>query len=162
MAPLNTDTSVLAQAIGAEDYEEGTANEELEPGQGVVRGSGGFDAAGVDAKTKRIVREQRNPGGRGINDDESPLEKTFAVDANVETIGCQSHTKVRGLVAYADVDGDATDDTYQEGDDLGWNSNGYLEVTDGTPTETVATIAQDEDVTMSDGDPPTHVLVEFY
>lgn len=162
MAPLNTDTSVLMKAVGSEDYDEGEANEVLEPGQGVVRGAGGFDAAGTDAQTKRVVREQRNPGGRGIEDNESPLEKTYAAGANVETIGAQSHTQLRCLLAYGDVDGDASDDTYTEGTELGWNTDGYLESVNGGPTEAVAVIAQEDSVTMSSGDDPVHVVVEFY
>jgi len=53
MAPLSTENSVVAQTKDAEDYDEGSANEVLEPGQGVERGQGGFDAAGPDAKTNR-------------------------------------------------------------------------------------------------------------
>lgn len=163
MAPLSTQNSVLAQATDAEDYEEGQATEVLEPGQGVVRISGGFAAAGVDSPTKRVVREQRNPGSRGIEDNESPLEKTYDIDANVETIGAQSHTKLRCLLAYADVDGDGSDDTYTEGNNVGWNANGYLEVVSGgAPTDPVGSIAQENSVTLSQGDDPTHVLVEFY
>jgi len=132
MAPLTTENSVLAETNDGEDYEEGNANEELEPGQGVVRGSGGFDAAGTDSPTKRVVREQRNPGGRGIEDDQSPLDKTFAAGSNVETIGFQSHDKARLLFAYSDNANDGTDDTYSEGDEVGWNTNGYLENVDAS------------------------------
>lgn len=165
MAPLNTETSVLAQSTGGEDYEGGNANEVLEPGQGVVRGSGGFDAAGLDSPTKRVVREQRNPGGRGIEDNESPLEKTYASGTNAETIGFQSHDQARCLLAYSDNDNDATDDTYSEGDELGWNADGYLEnvaASGSSVAEPVARIAQEEDVTLSSTDDPVHVLVEFY
>lgn len=162
MPPLSTQNSVLAQAVGSEDYEEGNANVSLEPGQGVVRGSGGFDAAGTDSPTTRVAREQRNPGSRGIEDNQSPLEKSYPAGADVETIGLQRHSKARCLLAYADVAGDGTDDTYSEGADVGWNTNGYLEVTTGAPTEAVATIAKEADTTMSSGDDPTHVLVEFY
>lgn len=165
MAPLSTENSVLAHTNDAEDYEEGNANETLEPGQGVVRGNGGFDAAGTDAKTKRVVREQRNPGSRGIEDDESPLAKTYSSGQNVETIGFQSHDKARLLLAYSDNDNDATDDTYSEGDPVGWNTDGYLEHTAAAAssvTEVVGRIAEEEDVTMSSGDDPTHVLVEFF
>jgi hypothetical protein len=165
MTKLSTTNSVLAETNDGEDYEEGNANEELEPGQGVVRGSGGFDAAGTDSPTKRVVREQRNPGGRGIEDDQSPLEKTYSAGSNVETIGFQSHDKARLLLAYADNDNDASDDTYSEGDEVGWNTNGYLEnvaATGGNVTEAVGVISEEEDVTLSQGDDPTHVEVEFY
>jgi len=162
MAPLSTENSVVAQTNDAEDYDEGSANEVLEPGQGVERGQGGFDAAGLDAKTKRVVREQRNPGSRGIEDDQSPLAKTYASGENAETVGFQSHDQARCLLAYADVDADGTDDTYNEGDELGWNADGYLETTDGgAPTEAVAVIAEEDSVTMSQGDDPVHVTVEF-
>ena len=165
MAPLSTETSVLAQATGGEDYEEGQANEQLEPGQGVVRGDGGFDAAGTDSPTRRVVREQRNPGSRGIEDDESPLQKTFSTGANVETIGLQSHGKARLLFAYSDNDNDGTDDTYSEGDEVGWNTNGYLEhvaASGSSVSEPVGRIAEEEDFTMSSGDDERHTLVEFY
>ncbi|WP_435552759.1 hypothetical protein [Natrinema sp. CGMCC1.2065] len=163
MTQLNTQTSVLAQTNDAEDYDDDEALEALEPGQGVVRGAGGYSVAGADSKTKRVVREQRNPGSRGVETNQSPLEITYPAGSNVETIGFQSHDEARLLVAYADVDGDGTDDTYTEGADLGWNANGYLEViSGGSPTEAVATIADEDGVTMSSGDDPTHVLVEFY
>ncbi|WP_050049742.1 hypothetical protein [Halostagnicola sp. A56] len=163
MTKLNTQTSVLAQTNDAEDYDEGEALAELEPGQGVVRGAGGYEAAGADSKTKRVVREQRNPGSRGIEDNQSPLEKTYPTGSNVETTGFQSHDEARLLVAYADVDGDGTDDTYDEGADLGWNANGYLEVVSGgDPSEAVAQISQEDSVTMSSGGDPIHVRVEFY
>jgi hypothetical protein len=165
MAPLSTENSVLAETNDGEDYEEGTANEELEPGQGAVRGSGGFDAAGTDSPTKRVVREQRNPGGRGIEDDQSPLEKTFASGSNVETIGFQSHDKARLLLAYSDNDNDGTDDTYSEGDEVGWNTNGYLEhvaASGSSVSEAVGRIAAEDDFSMSSGDDPVITLVEFY
>jgi len=165
MAPLNTETSVEAETNGATAFEEGKANEELEPGQGVVRGNGGFDAAGTDSPTKRVVREQRNPGSRGIEDDESPLAKTYSSGENVETLGFQSHDKARLLLAYSDNDNDSTDDTYSEGDEVGWNTDGYLEHVDadGTSvTEAIGRIAEEEDFTMASGDDPTHTLVEFY
>lgn len=160
--PLNTENSVKATAHNQLAFDEGEALEELEPGQGVEQGDGGYEAAGANSLTKRVVREQRNPGGRGIEDDESPLEKTYAAESNVETLGFQSHDQARLLVAYADVDGDTSDDTYEQGDDLGWNSDGYLEVIDGDPDTAVAFIEQEDDVVMSDGDDPVHVLVEFY
>ncbi|AXR78993.1 hypothetical protein [Natrarchaeobaculum sulfurireducens] len=160
--PLNTTNSVKAKVHNQVAFDEGEALEELEPGQGVVRGDGGFEAAGADSPTRRVVREQRNPGSRGIEDDESPLEKTYEPEANVETLGFGSHDQARLLISYADVDDDASDDTYGEGDEVGWNANGYLEVLDGDPTDAIGVIAQEDDVEMSDGDDPTHVLVEFY
>lgn len=160
--PLSTQNSVKAKCHNQPAFDEGEALEDLDPGQGVERGDGGFEAAGEDSATKRVVREQRNPGGRGIEDDESPLEKRYDAGSNVETLGFQSHDQARVLVDYADVDGDATDDEYSEGDELGWNSDGYLEVVDGgDPSDAVATIAQEDNVEMSDGDDPIHVLVEF-
>lgn len=153
MAPLSTENSVLAQTNDAEDYEEGNANETLEPGQGVVRGNGGFDAAGTDSPTKRVVREQRHPGGRGIADDESPLAKTYASGQNVETIGFQSHDKARLL-----VDDDGTETTISEGDALQWGADGYL-VTDGS--NNVARAANELDVVIGAGAGPEIVLVEF-
>lgn len=165
MSMLSTENTVLAQTNDAEDYEEGTANEELEPGQGAVRGDGGFDAAGTDSPTSRVVREQRNPGGRGLEDDQSPLEKTFPAGSNVETIGFQSHDKARLLFAYSDNDNDATDDTYSEGDAVGWNTNGYLEhvaASGSSVSEAVGRIAVENDFSMSSGDAPVITLVEFY
>ncbi|QHS17918.1 hypothetical protein GWK26_12595 [haloarchaeon 3A1-DGR] len=163
MAPLSTENSVKAKTHNQPAFDDDVALEELEPGQGAVRGDGGFAAAGVDSPTKRVVREQRNPGGLGIEDDESPLMKSYPAGKNAETLGFQSHDQARLLVAYADVDGDGSNDTYQEGADLGWNANGYLEViSGGTPTEAVGFIAQEESVTMASADNPTHVLVEFY
>lgn len=165
MAPLSTENTVLAKATGGEDYDEGNANEALEPGQGVVHGNGGYDAAGADAKTKRLVREQRNPGSRGVENDTSPLFEDYASGENVETIGLQSHGQARALMAYSDLANDASDDTYTEGAELAWNANGYLEdvsAAGNSLTEAVARIAQEDDVTMSSGDDPTHVVVEFY
>jgi hypothetical protein len=165
MAPLSTTNSVLAETNDGEDYEEGSANEQLEPGQGVVLGNGGFDAAGVDSPTKRVVREQRNPGSRGIEDDTSPLEKLYASGENVETIGFQSHDKARLLFAYSDNDNDATDDTYNEGDEVGWNANGYLEhvaASGSAVSEAVGVIAEEDAFTMSSGDDERHTLIEFY
>jgi hypothetical protein len=164
MAPLSTETSVKAKVHNQLAFDEDEANEELEPGQAVVRATGGgFEAAGVDSPTKKVVREQRNPGGRGIEDDQSPLEKTYSAGANVETLGFHAHDQARLLLAYADVDSDGTDDTYQEGMDVGWNADGYLEVVSGgSPAEAVGFIAQEEDVTLSQGDDPTHTRVEFY
>lgn len=160
---ISTENSVKAKVYNQPAFDEAEANEALEPGQGVVQGSGGFAAAGADSKTRKVVREQRNPGTRGVESlGTSPLEQTYAAGDNVEAIGFQSHDQGRCLVAYADVDGDGTDDTYSEGTELGWNSNGYLETTAGAPTEAVAFIADEDGVTMSSGDDPTHVLVEFY
>lgn len=153
MTQLSTENSVLAQAVGSEDYEEGEALEGLEPGQGAVRGNGGFEAADADDRTKRVVREQRNPASRGIEDDDSPLEQDYETGDNVETIGGQSHTKFRLL-----VDDDGTETTVSEGDELAWGSDGYL-VTDGT--ETVARAANEEDVVIGADDGPVFVLVEL-
>ena len=164
MAPLSTETSVKAKVHNQLAFDEGKALEVLEPGQGVVRATGGgLEAAGADSPTKKVVREQRNPGGRGIEDDESSLEKTYAAGADVEALGFQSHDQARALVAYADVDGDGTDDTYQEGMDVGWNADGYLEVVSGgAPSDAIGFIAQDDDVTLGSTDDPMHVRVEFY
>ena len=160
---LSTTNSVKAQVNGQPSFEDGEALEALDVGQGVVQGNGGFTGAGVDSKTTRVVREHRNPGGLGLEDDESPLEKSYAVGANVETIGFSSHDKARVLLAYADVDADGTDDTYQQGDEVGWNANGYLEVVDGAAvSEAVGRIKQEESVTLGSTDDPTHTLVEFY
>lgn len=162
MAPISTENSVLAKVVGDYDHDDGNANELLEPGQGVVHGSGGYDAAGADSKTKRVVREQRNPASRGIEDNQSPLAKTYAAGQNVETLGLRSHDQARLLLAYADVDADTSDDTYSEGDEVGWNADGYLEVLAGAPTVAVGRIVQDDDITLSNGDDPVHALVEFY
>lgn len=165
MAPLNTTTSVKAKAEGPLSEAEGNANEQLEPGQGVVHGNGGYDAAGVDSPTTRVVREQRNPGSRGIEDDTSPLDKVYASGENVETLGFRSHDQARLLLAYADNDNDATDDTYTEGMEVGWNADGYLEnvaASGSSVSDPVGRIAQEDDVTLSSGDDPTHVVVEFY
>lgn len=165
MAPLSTTNSVKADCAVQPDFEEGEALEALEPGQGVVRGNGGFTAAGTDSPTKRVVREQRNPGSRGIEDNESPLDKDYAIGDNVETLGLHSHDKARLLLAYSDNDNDGTDDSYQEGDELGWNTNGYLEHIDAagsSVTEPVARIAEEDSFTMSSGDDPRITLVEFY
>ena len=159
---ISTENSVKAKTYNNPSEDEGEALEALEPGQGVVRGNGGYAAAGLDSKTKRVVREQRNPGSRGIADSTtSPLDHDYAAGDNVETLGFQSHDEARLKVAYADVAGDGSDDTYTQGDELGWNSNGYLEVTDGAPAEAVAVIEQEEDVTMSSTDDPVFVRVEF-
>jgi|GEM_PF-567351 hypothetical protein len=165
MAPLSTENSVKAKCHNQPAFDEGAALETLEPGQGVVRGSGGFEAAGADSPTTRVVREQRNPGSRGIEDNESPLAKTYASGENVETLGFQSHDQARLLFAYSDNANDGTDDTYSEGDEVGWNANGYLEHVDASGssvTEAVGRIAEEDDFTMSSGDGPRHTLVEFY
>lgn len=163
MAGLSTENSVKAKTHNQPAFEEGEALEALEPGQGVVRGNGGLEAAGTDSKTKQVVREQRNPGSRGVEDfGTSPFDYDYAVGDNVETLGFQSHDEARLLVAYGDVDGDASDDTYTQGTDLGWNANGYLESVNGGPTEAVAYIEQEDSVTMSSGDDPTIVRVKFY
>lgn len=163
MTQLSTTNSVKAKVHNNPANDEGQALEVLEPGQGAVRGAGGINAAGLDSPTRKIVREQRNPGSRGIEDNESPLDKTYPVDANVELLGFQSHDQARLLIAYADVDADLSDDTYAEGADVGWNANGYLEVVSGgAPTEAVGFIADEDGVTMSNGDDPTHIRVEFY
>ncbi|WEL29859.1 hypothetical protein [Haloferax volcanii] len=162
MPPLSTENSVLAKAVGSVSRDDGIAAEALDPGQGVVHTSGGYAAAGADSRTCRVAREQRNPGSRGIEDNESPLEKPWAANNNVETLGLRSHDQARLLLAYADVDGDQTDDTYTEGTEVGWNANGYLEVLDGTPTVAIGRIVQEDSVTLSNGDNPVHVLVEFY
>lgn len=154
MTKLSTTNSVKAKCHNQPAFDEGEALEELEPGQGVVRSAGGFAAAGADSPTKRVVREQRNPGGRGIEDDESPLEKTYAAGANIETLGFQSHDQARLL-----VDDDGTETTVSEGDELSWGPDGYL-VTDGA--DPVARAANEEDVVIGAAEGPTHVLVEFY
>lgn len=151
--PLSTENSVKAKTHNQPAFDEGEALEELEPGQGVVRGNGGFEPAGADSPTKRVVREQRNPGGRGIEDDESPLTQTYPAESNVETLGFQSHDQARLL-----VDDDGTETTVSEGDELAWGADGYL-VTDGT--DTVAVAANDEDVVIEADGGPVHVLVEF-
>lgn len=156
MTQLSTENSVKAKTHNQPAFDEGYALEELEPGQGVVRGPGGFEAAGADSQTKRVVREQRNPGSRGIEDDESPLEKTFPVDSNVETLGFQSHDQARVLV----VD-DGTETTVTEGDGLSWGADGYL-VTDGANPVATAVIEEGDSVTIAAAAGPEHILVEFY
>lgn len=156
---LSTENSVKAKVYGEVPLKEGEANEELEPGQGAVQGNGGIDAAGDGSKTTRVVREQRNPGSRGIEDSTSPLQKTYASGSNVEMLVFRSGEEARLLLAYADTAGDGSDDTYDQGAEVGWNASGYLEV---NPTEAIGRIAQEDSITMSSTDDPTHVLVEFY
>lgn len=161
---LSTQNSVLAKALGPESYEEEEALEELTPGQGVVYGEGGFAAAGDGSKSKRVVREQRNPGGLGVNDNTAPMDEPYPIGANVETIGFPPNAQARCLMAYANAQGTAdTDDTYTQGTDLGWNANGNLESVAGAgASEAVAQIAQEDAVTMGTASDPTIVLVEFY
>ncbi|MDL0133514.1 hypothetical protein [Halobacterium salinarum] len=159
---LSTENSVKAKVHNQPAFDEAEALEALSPGQGVVRGAGGFEAAGADSTTTRVVREQRNPGGRGVEDNESPLKKGYAVGENVETIGFLRFDQARLLLDYADVDGDGTADTYQEGAEVGWNANGHLEViSGGTPTTPVAEIVEDDPIELTAGDAPIHARVEF-
>lgn len=154
MAGISTENSVKATVYNNAAPKEGEALEALEPGQGVVRDNGGFSAAGADADTKLVVREQRNPGGQGVEDfGTSPLEYEYAAGANVEALGFQSHDEARLL-----VDDDGTETTVSEGDELSWGADGYL-VTDGA--NPVARAANEEDVVIGAAAGPEFVQVEF-
>lgn len=151
--PLNTENSVNATNENRPGFEEGEALEAMDPGMGVVRGDGGWELTGADTRTRRVVRERRNPGGLGIGDDESPLEKGYEAEQNVETLGFQPHDKAR-LRVEAD---DASNETISDGDELGWNADGYLSP---NATEIIADARNEEDITIEDGDNEV-VLIQF-
>lgn len=126
---IGTPTSVLAEVLNENSYEEGIADEALDPGQGCVRYYNNTDeeynvrAAGADEDTARVVREQRNPPRALGSIGDSPLGDSYNSDDTVETIGLNRYDKVRvrkgtnasenisddSLVAW-DEDGNATDE----------------------------------------------------
>lgn len=151
----NNPNAVVAKLHNQASYEEGAgeAGEQLEPGTGCVlyedaNGDKYVRSADADEQTTRVVREARNPPrGLGV-DGESPLSKAYAEGEHVETIGFNSNDQARVRVA--------ADDGAAEGDEVGWNADGYM--TDGG-TEEVEAVARVRE--LYDVDETPFATVEF-
>ena len=128
--------SIRAKVHGQTSFEEGAADEELEPGQGCVvfeeDGQTYVRSAEADERTSRVVRERRNPPAFD-SDVESPLGHGYDEGDNVETLGFKRFDQFRGILA----DGEA-------GDEVGWNADGELTATEvDTPIGNVREVLDD-------------------
>ncbi|WP_126665244.1 hypothetical protein [Haloterrigena salifodinae] len=125
---MATPNAVIAKLHNQASYEEGFADEALDPGTGCViyedeNGEKRVRSANADEATSRVVREARNPPrGLGV-EGESPLSQSYSTDEHVETVGFGDHDQARCQVS------DATAD-----DAVGWDADGALTSTgsDGT------------------------------
>ena len=161
--PISNPNAVIADTFDAKaDYEEGFADEELRPGLGCMIDDSGSETtvvlAGQNSRTKRLVREPRNPPeGVTTTDgiDTSPLDATIAADVHTETVGFRRNHKGRARLADSS--------TAAAGDDVGWNSNGELSdvQTDGTTALTTFVGVLREIISDSSLDSDIAV-VEFY
>lgn len=155
---MATPQSVVAKLHNQNSYEEGAAADgPLNPAVGcVVYETGGekhVRAATADEKTKRVVREQRNPPRDVGAEGESPLEVGYNADDHVETVGFHSYDQARVRVA---ADGTTGDPLAAEGDAVGWNADGELT---NAAAEPVGIVREVVDPTAFD----FHVaIVEFY
>lgn len=149
---INTPTSVIAKALNEQDKQEGTADEELEPGVGAVtyQDEGGdwhVRAAEANEQTTRVVREARDPPMNGIGTvGDSPLDETYDAGIHTFTVGGLRYDRFRvRLSEHASAD---------PADELvGWDVNGYAtdDTIDGAdPVDTyvgrgLAVIEREED-----------------
>jgi len=157
--------SVLAQTHNENSYIEGEADAALDPGTGVevykdADGDWHVRQAGADAKTKRVVREQRNPprGGMTVSDTgTSALEQSYAAGDNTETVGFLRYDRAR-LRKSPNCSADPTDA------EAAWDQNGSLVDAGGTvdgtnaPTEFVGRIVEEIERSGEDN----LLVVEFY
>ena len=126
---MATPNSVLAKAHNQMSFEEGIADEALEPGQGCVLyedadGEKRVRAANADEKTTRVIREARNPPrGMGV-EGASPLEQGYDAGETVETLGLDDNDQARIRLTYeTDTDGN---NIPIEDAALGWGADGNL------------------------------------
>lgn len=156
---MATPNSVLAKAHNQLSFEEGIADEALEPGQGCVLyenadGEKRVRAAAADEKTTRVVRERRNPPvGMGV-DGASPLEQGYDAGENVETLGFDDNDQGRCRVTLEDDGAGGT--VAIEDAALGWGADGNLTT---AATEAVARGRVDLSDAFTDFD---MVVAEFY
>ena len=126
---MATPNSVLAKAHNQMSFEEGIADEALEPGQGCVlyedaNGEKRVRAANADEKTTRVVREARNPPrGQGVQG-ASPLEQGYDAGETVETLGLDDNDQARIRYTF-EQDADGNDIPIEDAA-LGWGSDGNL------------------------------------
>jgi len=132
MSTVGTPTSVIAQVINENSYEEGAADAALDVGSGCVRYYDNANdewrvrAAGANSETTRVVREQRNPPQSISPLGENPLLDGYNSDDNVETVGFNSHEMVRARKS-ANASADIADDT-----EIAWDQNGHATDENGT------------------------------
>lgn len=155
MSALSSENSVLRQTNGGEDYKEGNADEEIDPGQGVIwyedaNGDKQVKLVGADHRSRRVAREQRNPPHDLGDVGESVLDDAYASGDNLETIGFQPHD-----LALLRHDGDIGTPANFEDADVGWDANGFI-----TDSPTTAIGRGIRVIDRSSGD--DFVLVEFY
>jgi len=154
--------SIIAQVNGNESYVEGSADGAYLPGTGVEwyvdsNGDKQVRQVGADSKTKRVVREQRNPPRSLAQTGDSPLDDAYASGNNLETVGFRRFDRAR-LRKSPNASADPTDA------DAAWDENGKITDADGTvdgtnaPTEFVGRIV--EEITRTDED--NLLVVEFY
>lgn len=133
---MATPNSVLAKAHNQMSFEEGIADEALEPGQGCVlyedaNGEKRVRTANANEKTTRIVRERRNPPvGMGLDGD-SPLAQGYDIGENVETISLDDNDQARCRVTYEVTDTTTGATAPVEDAPLNWGADGNL-TTGGT------------------------------
>lgn len=126
---MATPNAVVAKLHNQASYEEGEADEALEPGQGCVLyedadGNKHVRAAAADEQTTRVVREPRNPPrGQGV-EGESPLAQGYDAGETVETIGFNDHDQARCRVTLEDDGSGGT--VAIEDAEMGWDANGTL------------------------------------
>lgn len=152
---LSEENSVLRQANGPMSEVEGNADGAMSPGMGVVwyedaNGDTQVKLVGLDADSKRVMREQRNPPHDLGSVGESPLDDAAASGDHVETLGLRRYD--RALCRY---DGNIGTPANFEDAEVGWDANGYI-----TSSPTVAVGRGVRVIDRASGD--DFVVVEFY
>ena len=120
---INTPTSVIAEVLGAQDKQEGTADGAIDVGTGVVTykdGDGNWRVrqASANEDTARVAREARDPPMSLGSVGDSPLEDGYAADDHAFTVGGRSFDKFRVRLS-TNASADPTDSL------VGWDENGH-------------------------------------
>ena len=147
--------SVIAQVNGNESYIDGTADEAIDPGRGVVwyenaDGEKQVKLAGDGAASKRVAREQRNPPQSLGQIGDSPLDDGTDAGNNCETVGFRRFDRAR-----LRHDGNIATPANFEDAEVGWDANGYI-----TDSPTTAIGRGIRVIDRESGD--DFVVVEFY
>jgi hypothetical protein len=152
---LSSNNSVVKHTEPSCSYVDGNADATMQPGMGAfwyedANGDVQVKLAGLDADTKRVVREQRNPPQSLGSTGTSPLDDSYSSGDNVETVGFKRYDR-----ALCRHDGNIGTPANFEDAEVGWDGSGYI--TDSPST------AIGRGVRVIDrGSGDDFVVVEFY